>query len=322
MQNVAAAPVHPALSIVIPAYNVAPYIRQAVLSALDQSFDDTEIIVVDDGSADATTEILAAIAGERRDERLHILHQANAGLSGARNTGILAARGHFIGFLDGDDVWLPEKAARHLHLMRGDPGIGISFSHSEYITESGNPTGAYLRADKPHPTLHDMIRRNHVGNGSNAIVRRDCFDRAGLFRPELRACEDYELWCRILHRTRYRAVAIPQVLTQYRMRLTSLSYDHRKFVRQADAAMHYLRAAMPAVPAEIFAAGHAEHYRIAAWKAASTGSHAAGARLLLRAMRLRPSLLLTDRRAAATGVWLMLPSAARRMLAPRLGVGG
>lgn len=304
----------PRLSIVIPAYNVAAYISVAVQSALDQDFRDLEVIVVDDGSTDATPLVLAALARQRRDPRLRILRQENAGLSGARNAGIEAARGAFVGFLDGDDIWLPGKAGRHMQAMLRDPGIGISFSHSAYLREDGVPTGGQLRAEKARPTLHDMIRRNHVGNGSAAVVRRVCLDSAGLFRTDLRACEDYELWCRILHRTPYRAQLVDAPLTLYRQRLASLSYDHGKFVAQADAAMHCLRAAMPTVPQWIFDAGQAEHYRIAAWKAATSGADAAARRLLRRALQRRPALLVTDRRAAAMAVWLMLPTPLRRRL--------
>jgi len=303
----------PRLSIVIPAYNVAAYVSAAVQSALDQDFRDLEVIVVDDGSTDATPQVLADLAHQRSDPRLRILRQENAGLSGARNTGIAAARADFIGFLDGDDIWLPAKATRHMQAMR-DPDIGISFSHSAYLREDGVPTGRQLRAEKSNPTLHDMIRRNHVGNGSAAVVRRACIDAAGTFRTDLRACEDYELWCRILHRTPYRAQLVDAPLTLYRQRLASLSYDHDKFVAQADAAMRCLRAAMPLVPQRVFNAGQAEHYRIAAWKAAMSGGDAAARRLLLHAAACRPLLMLTDWRAAAMAVWLTLPAPLRRRL--------
>jgi glycosyltransferase involved in cell wall biosynthesis len=307
----------PTLSIVIPAYNVAPYIRAAVESALDQDFADIEVVVVDDGSTDRTPDILAAIASERADPRLRIIRQDNAGLSGARNTGIAASRGALLGFLDGDDVWLREKAGRHVQAMQDDAGIGISFSHSVYVTDAGVRTGTLLLAGKAAPGLHDMIRRNHVGNGSSVVIRRAAIDQAGPFNAHLRACEDYELWCRILHATPYRAMLIPAPLTLYRMRRASLSYDHDKFVTQADAAMRLLRAAMPEVPDAVFNAGHAEHYRIAAWKAASSGQTLASFRLLRRAIRLRPGLLLHDKRAVITGLSLLLPAGLRVRLIGR-----
>jgi glycosyltransferase involved in cell wall biosynthesis len=310
----------PALSIVIPAYNVAPYVRQAVESALDQRFTDIEVIVVDDGSTDGTDAVLADIEQARADPRLRIIRQPNAGLSGARNTGIAAARADLIGFLDGDDAWLPEKAARHVAAMRANPDIGLSFSHSAYMTEAGEPTEQMLLAEKSSPNLHDMIRRNHVGNGSSAVVRRACLVATGPFNTDLRACEDYEMWCRMLNKTSCRAELVPAPLTLYRMRHASLSYDADKFTHQAEAAMLLLRAAMPLVPRRVFDEGQAQHYRIAAWKAATSGASGVSARLLLKALRMQPALLFRDRRLAVNAVWLALPQTVRARLwgrAPR-----
>ncbi len=304
----------PALSIVIPAYNVAPYVRQAVESALDQTFTDIEVIVVDDGSTDGTDAVLTDIEKARADPRLRIVRQPNAGLSGARNTGVAASRGKLIGFLDGDDAWLPEKAARHVAAMRADPGIGLSFSHSAYMTEAGKRTGQMLLAEKSSPGLHDMIRRNQVGNGSSAVVRRACLVAAGPFNTDLRACEDYEMWCRMLDKTCCRAELVPEPLTLYRMRHASLSYDHDKFVGQAEAAMRLLRASMPHVPKQVFDAGQAQHYRIAAWKAATSGASAVSARLLVKTVRVQPSLLVHDRRVMANAIWLLLPAWVRARL--------
>lgn len=297
----------PMLSIVIPAYNVAPYIRAAIESALAQTFTDLEVIVVDDGSTDDTTRVLDDIALTSNDERLRIINQPNGGLSAARNTGIRHARGAFIGFLDGDDIWLPGKAAAQIIAMQKDPAIGISFCHSEYLTEDGHRTGSILLAGKAKPSLHDMIRRNHVGNGSTAIVRRECFEQAGLFFNELRSCEDYEMWCRILWLTSYRAVVTPKTLTLYRLRENSLSFNSTKFVENADLAIMCLRKQMPNVPERVFRSGQAEHYRIAAWKAVSAKRPRDGLRLLARAICLRPLLILTDWRALGTAVAIALP---------------
>ncbi|WP_395665047.1 glycosyltransferase family 2 protein [Methylocella sp.] len=305
----------PPLSIVIPAYNVAPYIEAAVRSALAQTMRDLEVVVVDDGSTDDTPRVLARLAAALDDPRLRILRQDNGGLSAARNAGILAARGEFIGLLDGDDVWLPQKAALHLGVMTGDPSIGLTFSHSEYMTEAGARSGDILLAGKAHPSLHDMIRRNHFGNGSTVVARRACFEEAGLFLPELRSCEDYEMWRRILWMTGYEAQLIPRPLTLYRLRESSLSFDSRKFVGYADMAMAILRRDMPNVPERVMRAGHAEHYRIAAWKAVSCGRRGDALALMLRALALRPFFLFTDWRALGAAVAIAAPQSLRDVLA-------
>jgi glycosyltransferase involved in cell wall biosynthesis len=305
----------PELSIVIPAYNVSHYIEAAVVSALGQTFTDLEVIVVDDGSTDETPSVLQNISKKYADPRLRIIRQDNGGLSAARNTGIRNARGAFIGLLDADDLWLLRKAALQIAMMKRDPTIGVSFSHSEYLTESGIRTGSILLAGKPAPSLHDMIRRNHVGNGSTAIVRRDCFESAGLFRTELRSCEDYEMWCRILWLTEYVAALIPEPLTLYRLRDSSLSFNSMKFVESADLAIDCIRKAMRNVPGSVIRAGHAEHYRIAAWKAISTGHHRAAIRLLARALSMRPLLIFADWRALGTAVAIFIPTGTRNWLA-------
>ncbi len=305
----------PVLSIVIPAYNVAPFVGAALESALRQTLRDLEVIVVDDGSDDGTATVIDNIRRSYADARLHVVRQENAGLSAARNTGIQAAKGEFIGLLDADDVWMSEKGELQVRAMRRDPSIGISFSHSAYITEDGCRTGSLLLAGKSDPSLHDMIRRNHIGNGSTPIIRQDCFRLAGLFRTELRSCEDYEMWCRILSQTSYRAALVPAPLTLYRLRRSSLSFDSETFIRNADRAVASLREAMPHVPKRVLRVGHAEHYRIAAWKAVTSGRRQVAFGLLMRAAVLRPSLFVSDWRAAGTAVAIALPTSLRGNLA-------
>jgi len=292
----------PTLSIVIPAYNVERYIADAVASALGQTFADIEVVVIDDGSTDTTPAILAAIAAERRDPRLRIVRKPNGGLAAARNTGIRYSAGRYIGFLDGDDIWCPQKAEKQIALMEAGPGTGISFSYSEYMLEDGTRTGRLLTPEIARPGLAQMIRRNHVGNGSSPIVRRACFDRAGLFDETLLSCEDYEMWCRILHGTASTAALLPESLTLYRLRETSLCFAFDRFLENADRAVDLLQERIPELPPRIFSAARAEHYRITAWKALSSGHPEAAERYMRMAIRLFPWLLVSDWRALGTAV--------------------
>lgn len=304
----------PRLSIVIPAYNVADFIEPAVASALDQSFRDLEVVVVDDGSTDDTPDRLRAMAENRRDNRLKIIRQANGGLSAARNRGIVEAQGDYIGFLDGDDLWHPDKAAAQLALMEADRSIGISYSASLFLQEDGTETSRRQQPDSLRPSLHDMILRNHVGNGSTPIVARACFEIAGLFREDLRSCEDYEMWCRILWQTDRIAVGLPEPLTYYRLRRSSLSFNVDRFVAEADLAMEIIQSSMREVPRRVIARARAEHYRIAANKAVIAGKRDTARRLLRQVFALRPTIFLTDLRAAATLGILLLPEQGMRKL--------
>jgi glycosyltransferase involved in cell wall biosynthesis len=174
----------PTLSIIIPAYNVAPFIRAAAESALNQTFHDLEVIVVNDGSTDDTWEILRSLREEGQDARLNIVNKPNGGPSSARNAGIRVASGKYIGFLDADDLWGRDKAAKQIAVMEADASIAFTFSHSQYITEQGELTGCFTLSEKSELHAHDLIHRNYVGNGSTPIIRRDCIDLAGPFRED------------------------------------------------------------------------------------------------------------------------------------------
>ncbi|WP_160008908.1 glycosyltransferase family A protein [Rhizobium sp. 18055] len=304
----------PHLSIVIPAYNVADYIVPAVESALDQTYRNLEVIVVDDGSTDATPLQLSRLTRSRQDDRLRVVRQDNGGLSAARNLGIREARGEYIGFLDGDDLWHRDKAEAHLAVMDRDQTIGFSYSASEYIEEDGRPTGRLLRPDSMKPSLHSMILRNHVGNGSTPVVRRSCFEAAGTFREDLHSCEDYEMWCRILWMTDAIAVGLSSPLTYYRLRRSSLSFDIDRFVGQADLAVDIIQSSMRDIPRRLITHARAGHYRIAARKAVLAGRMDRARRLLVRAFQLRPTMFLTDPRAAAALVSLAIPERQLRKL--------
>ena len=111
----------PAVSVIMPAYNVAPYVGDALRSALAQTFTDLEVLVVDDGSTDATADVVAGIAA--RDPRVRLIRQPNRGLAGARNTGLRSARGDVFALLDSDDLWEPEFLAEQVAILRAHPDV-------------------------------------------------------------------------------------------------------------------------------------------------------------------------------------------------------
>jgi glycosyltransferase involved in cell wall biosynthesis len=272
-----------------------------------------EVIVVNDGSRDSTAQVLEELALERRDKRLRIIHRENAGLSEARNIGIRQARGQYIGFLDADDAWCSQKAERQIAVLDADPTVGLTFSYAEFMAEDGTLTGRYTMCEKAEVTLTDLLQRNHIGNGSTPILRRECLDVAGIFRSELRACEDYELWCRILAKTGLRAVLVPQVLTLIRERSNSLSRSEA-FLPNADRAMAILRTTMPEVASKVFRVGHAEHYRIAALNALKIGRRRVAVKYMVMAVHHYPWLLFTTWRAVGTVVFIIIPRRLRILM--------
>lgn len=281
------------LSVVVPSYNTAAFIAQTLRSILDQTMSDLEVIVVDDGSRDDSLAVLDAM----RDARVTVVEQPNRGLAGARNTGILLARAEMIGFCDADDVWYPRKAERHLALMDTDPRLGLTFSFSEYLAENGMPTGQLLLTRCSRPAVRDLIRRNHIGNGSTPVVRKEVFRLAGLFDETLGSCEDFEMWVRSAACTPLLLGLLPEVLTGYRVRPGSMTTSYDNFLEGHRLALERVRTYVPNFSEREAARSYAECLRIASRKAFSNGQVAMSRTLFLRALRHAPLLPLRDGRA-------------------------
>ena len=158
----------PIVSIIIPIYGVEAFIAATLQSVLDQTFQDFEVILVDDASPDRSVEICQQFT----DPRLRIVRQENRGLAGARNTGIRHAQGELLAFLDGDDLWLPEKLARQVQHLQNHPEVGVSFCPSLLIDEDGQLTGDRLMPPLTNITPQALLRGNPIGNGSAPVVRR------------------------------------------------------------------------------------------------------------------------------------------------------
>lgn len=223
----------PKASVVVPAWNARATLSETLASLTAQSFRDAEIIVVDDGSTDDT----AAIA-ERfgTDPRVRLIRQGNRGLAGARNSGIAAARGEYIGLCDADDLWEPDKLAQHVHHLDTAPQVGISYSGSRLIDASGRRTRHAQRPRLRRITLPHVFKRNPVGNGSAAVLRRAALEavayrpadetaRDWYFDENFRQSEDIEFWLRLALTTDWDFEGIPGLLTAYRIGAGGLSTD-------------------------------------------------------------------------------------------------
>jgi glycosyltransferase involved in cell wall biosynthesis len=304
--------VAPLLSAVIPAYNVEKFILAAVESALSQSFRDLEVIVVDDGSTDKTADLVMSL----HDSRLKLIRQNNLGLAAARNTGIRASRGKYIGLLDGDDIWLPKKADLQIGIMEEDANIGITYSNSAYIDEAGRFTGQLLISRIKEPSLRELLVRSHI-LPSSATIRKECFSQAGMFDERLRACEDYEIWVRILHRTSFKARLVSEVLTGYRVRTTSLSMDFDAFLSNARKVVAIFAEHIPEFSEKLRHRALGEVHRIASRKALSDGKMADARRLMTKSIQHCPSILVRDLRGLGTfllvGVGSLFPERWQRV---------
>ena len=186
----------PNVSVIIPTYQRAHLIRESIDSVLAQTFQDFEIIVVDDGSTDGTHEV---VSGYRNQVRY--IYQENSGPSTARNTGIKAAQGEFIAFQDSDDLWLPEKLALQVPLFDRDPDIGLVYCDMSYFRSDG-PCDRPSSFKSHAPPASGYALRELFVNGTpmhtpTAIVKRQCFNEVGSFDEGLRYFEDQAMWFRL-----------------------------------------------------------------------------------------------------------------------------
>ena len=186
----------PNVSVVIPAYNCAEFLPAAIESVLAQTYSDLEIIVIDDGSTDET---LSAVT--RYLDRIHFLRQPNKGLPGARNTGIRAARAPFIALLDADDTWLPEKLELQMPRFT-DPAVGIVYSDFSVRYADGRQQASYLvnRPLAAEGYVFEPYIQSRFLFPSTMVLRRELVEACGLFDEQMLACEDIELFARILLR--------------------------------------------------------------------------------------------------------------------------
>lgn len=228
---------YPLVSVVVPAFNVANTIEETLHSIINQTFEDFEIIVVDDGSTDETPQILKTF----KDTRLRVVRQVNRGLAGARNTGIQLSMGKYIAFCDSDDVWEPEKLELHVTHLNCDINLGLSFCGSSLIDEKGRFLKTSQRPKLKNISAADIFKRNPIGNGSVAVFRRSALDviayrpanerqRDWWFDETLRQSEDIDAWMRFALASDWKIEGIPGLLTRYRIQAGGLSANlHKQF---------------------------------------------------------------------------------------------
>ena len=186
-------PPPPTVSVIVPTYNRAPLLPRALNSITSQSFGDFEVLVIDDGSADDTPALMAALD----DERIRYLRQSrNAGVSAARNRGLREARGRLIAFLDSDDEWLPELLARHVaHFDELGENVGLVYSGGEHHTDGGH---VEIRRPTASGEQHEAFLRDNLILGiSGTVIRRSVIATIGFFDEDIPAIEDYDYWVRL-----------------------------------------------------------------------------------------------------------------------------
>lgn len=207
------------VSIIIPTYNTAKYLRESVESVLTQTYSEREIIVIDDGSTDSTPQILAEYG-----DAIQILRQTNQGSAAACNAGVAAAQGEWVAFLDADDIWLPEKLTRQIEHCRNSV-----ISHTDSMC-FGDALPTEIRRSSFEPpysgsVLKELLIRNFITK-STVLMRRQAFQDLGGFDTSYIAVEDWPFFLKACaeHELGY----LPEVVVRYRVHKKSKSMQGRK----------------------------------------------------------------------------------------------
>lgn len=207
----------PLVTVLLPARNAAAYLPQALQSLWTQTLDDIEVVVVDDGSDDGTTELLS----REKDDRLVVVGGSGAGIAAALNAGLAEARGTFIARMDADDVSVPDRLQRQLGFLDLHPDIGVVGSNIAFLRGDGRATARRTRLPI---TPEGVCLHLHIGNclpHPTAVLRRELLERVGGYRVDRPAAEDYDLWLRLLPLTRL--ANLDACLVRYRQHAANAS---------------------------------------------------------------------------------------------------
>jgi glycosyltransferase involved in cell wall biosynthesis len=284
----------PLVSVIIPAFNAAAYIRQALNSVLAQTYQAIEVIVVDDGSSDATSAVVEEFA--TKDARFQLVRQSNAGVGAARNTAIRKARGKYIAPLDADDYWFPQKLEKQVACAEqcGD-ATGLVYCWYTVLDE-------HRRLSDGHPQTSEgrlrnaLILRNVVGNGSVPLFRAAALEKVGLYLTRVeqggaQGCEDWDLYLRIAER--FSIQVVPEYLLTYRQAGSSMSVNAETMAASFAVVMSRARERNFDLPSSIFRWSAGNFYRYLVRNAYHWGYYDRCLRYLKEAVLADPALLLT-----------------------------
>jgi GT2 family glycosyltransferase len=294
-----------AVGVVVPMHNAERTIAATLASICAQTHRSLDIVVVDDGSTDGSATV--AEAWSRRDQRIRIVHQANAGVAAARNAGAAATDAPFLAFVDADDLWAPTKIACQLAALdEGGPAAGLVYCWYASINQQDRVVSFGPQPMIEGEAMRALCQANWIGNGSSLLLRRAAFEQAGGYDPSLRArraqgAEDLLMCLRVAERAEFRVV--PRYLVGYRLAPHTMSSDSLQMFRSTELVLTEFRAKYPDYAHEID--GHLHDSRTwFAYRAGASGRTAEALLLLREAFAARPvaTLHYLARAAVAIGI--------------------
>lgn len=274
------------VSFVIPNYNHARYLGQAVASALAQTYPNVEVIVVDDGSTDDSR-----LVAEAFGDRIRCIYQQNAGLSAARNTGIRAAQGEYIALLDADDLVEPAYAERLLAALAQAPQAAGAYCGFRFVDQDNRSLNRVEQRITAPGALYNALLNGNYWVPESLLARRSCYQAVGEFDTTLRACEDWDVWLRFSRH--YAFVGLEDVLVRYRVVTGSMSSDPRRMLDNRLAVLAKHAGGRPAYAGDSPAhQAYAYAYFRTAIEYYEAGESVQGYNFLLAAARIFPALVL------------------------------
>lgn len=218
----------PRVSVIVAAYNAEAFLERTLASVLRQTFTDLELLVIDDGSTDGTARVVRRVM--ERDPRVHLIEQANRGLSATRNRAIGESRGELIALLDHDDLWHPQKLARQIAVLDARPDVGLVSCYSAVLDASQRCLGWRVGGDAQGDVYAEMLEWDMVSGGSVPLVRRAALETVGLFDEHLGSREDWDIWIRLARRVAF--ATVPQTLVGYTRSARSTSRDYEQMANE------------------------------------------------------------------------------------------
>lgn len=210
---------HPSISVIIPCFNTGHFLIEALLSVINQTFTNWEVIIVDDGSTDDTREVSAKF----EDKRIQYIYQNNQGLSAARNTGIRASASENIALLDADDIWHVNYLKKMIDALKDHSDAIAFYCGFIYIDPDGKQIGMPQLRVVPTNQFPKVILKQNWLVPSSVVFRKQVIDEVGFFDESLHAVEDWDMWIKMS--TRGLFIGIPQHLVKYRLHNTNMSKD-------------------------------------------------------------------------------------------------
>jgi glycosyltransferase involved in cell wall biosynthesis len=296
----------PTVSVIIPTYNRAAFLREAIESVRAQTYQDWELIVVDDGSTDDAPAVMERFTGQ--EPRIRYIRQQNGGATVALNRGLRDARGEYIAILDDDDRWLPEKLSRQVdYLVRHADEAGV-FCFAAVVDRQGNRLDTVIPPRDIRPDLEALLSWRTIWTPSLTLVRRSVLQRVQGFDERLKIGYDRDLWIRVLGEGRMGR--LDEVLVEYRTHGTNISKNWRQILKDYLIILEKLQARPPAGVSKCWCAGQiAEcHYKLA-WDCLDLRAYRQAATHLFRAIAACPTVGLHVKRR-------QLRMAAYRLLSP------